>query len=371
LPTLQPEEGRIVVRSDRMVAAVNCATGLLDQYTVDGVDCLAPGAFLPRVINDNEDPWGMTVNHFRDEAGAFSLMSPEAGTKFSGLRLEQPIPSVRVVEEGPVRVVVESLLAWGDSFVVLTYKLPREGAEIEAHVRVHWNEKDKALKLAMPVPFANFEYRGQVAYGADTLPARKQEVVAQKWTAAVSADGAQALTVINDGIYGSDVVNDEIRMTLLRSAAYCGHPIGERPVVPQNRYTPRIDQGERQFTFWIQGGPATERLGAVDREALAHNEKPFLVSFCPSGQGEAPAPGIVIDNPHVLVTAFKKAENGDRYVVRLFEPTGMPRTAILKIPVLGIEREVRLGAFEIQTWLVDPAAKSMVPADLIERPLGG
>jgi alpha-mannosidase len=79
----------------------------------------------------------------------------------------------------------------------------------------------------------------------------------------------------------------------------------------------------------------------------------------------------VLDNPHVLVTAFKKAEKGERYVVRLFEPTGMPRTAILKIPVLGIEREVRLGAFEIQTWLVDPAAKSMVAADLIERPLGG
>ena len=50
---------------------------------------------------------------------------------------------------------------------------------------------------------------------------------------------------------------------------------------------PRIDQGERLFRFWINGGPVARTHGAaIDREALAKNEKPYALSFFPHGGGE-------------------------------------------------------------------------------------
>ncbi len=371
MPAIEPEGNRIIIMTPDYEAVINCQTGLLDRYAVHGIELVRPGAFLPRVMQDDEDPWGMTAkeHRYRDTVGAFALMEPEKATRLSGLS-GAPIPSVRIIEDGPARTVVESVLGYGDSALVLTYKLPKQGAEIEIHVRVHWNEKNRMLKLAIPVPWPDTQYMGQVAFGRDVLSHVDREVVAQKWVGAVSKAMGHALTCINDGSYGSDYVDREIRLTLLRAPAYSGHPIGERPITAQDRYTPRIDQGERVFRFWLQGGPVSERLEAIDREALAHNEKPFILSFYPSGLGKRPEAGILLSGGVVQLAAFKQAERNERqYVVRLFEPTGAPRSTVLSIPAIGVEREITLGGFEVKTFLLDLAEKTLVETDLLERPL--
>ena len=185
-------------------------------------------------------------------------------------------------------------------------------------------------------PSLKHDYIGQVAYGAGELPANGDEAVAQKWVAVVSDAKGGALTCINDGVYGSDFVGGKLRLTLLRSPAYSGHPIHDRPIVPQDRYTPRIDQGERVFRFWFNGGQMTERLTAVDREALVHNERPYALSFFPHGGGESPPAGLILSDNVVQITAFKQSEDGKGFIVRMFEPTGRPRTTTLTIPGLDM-----------------------------------
>ncbi|MGI6138433.1 MAG: glycoside hydrolase family 38 C-terminal domain-containing protein [Candidatus Hydrogenedentales bacterium] len=348
---------------------INCETGLVDRFRVDGKEILRPGAFSPIVIQDDEDPWGMCAKTYRNEAGRFTLMSAEAGTRFSGLNLAEPLPSVRVVEDGPVRAVVECLMAFNHSFLVLTYKIPKRGSELEVHVRVHWNEKDRMLKLAMPTCFSDAVYWGQVACGRDQLPGHEREVVAQKWTAALSPSQQLAFTCINEGTYGSDFPDGEVRMTLLRSPAYSAHPVEDRTVLPQDRYTPRCDQGERQFRFWFNAGAAKERLEKVDREALAHNEEPMALSFYPAGTGVKPPAGVLLSDPVILLMAFKKAEDGDGYLIRLFEPTGTARSTTLSIPALDLEETIALKAFEIKTLHFSADTKSVEERDLLERPL--
>ncbi len=350
---------------------INTETGLVDRFCVNGKEVLKPNAFAPLVMRDNEDPWSMFEKYYRDVAGRFTLMTPEAGTAFSGLKPDTPLPSVRVVEDGPVRTVVEVLMAYNRSFLVLTYRLPKHGSEVEVHVRVHWNEKDKALKLALPTVFSGGEYWGQVAYGRDRLPGKEREVVAQKWVAAISPSRDMALTCINDGLYGSDFPNNEIRLTLLRSPAYSAHPFGNRKTLPQDRYMPRIDQGERQFTFWINAGSVEDRMKRVEREALAHNEKPMTLSFYPPGIGAKPLPGIVLSDDAIVLTAFKGAESGDGCVIRLFEPTGKARSTTLTIPARGVEQSISLKAFEIKSLLLLPGETSLREVDLLERPVTG
>lgn len=366
---LETEGNALRFHTDTLDVLINRDTGLVDRFRVHGKDVLRPDAFAPLVMVDDEDPWSMCVKSYRDEAGRFTLMTPEEGTRFSGLHLNTPLPSVRVVEDGPVRTVVEALMAFHQSFLVLTYRLPKVGAEMEVHMRVHWNEKDRLLKLAVPTAFEDGEYWGQVAYGRDRLPGAEREVVAQKWTAAVSPSRDMALTCINDGSYGSDFPDGELRLTLLRSPAYSAHPFGGRKTLPQDRYTPRIDQGERLFTFWLNAGPAGERLEQVEREALVRNEKPMALSFYPAGLGEIPAPGITLSDTCVVMTAFKQAEQGNGFILRLFEPTGTARTTTVSIPVLNLEETVALNAYEIKSLRLSSDGKRLQEVDLLERPV--
>jgi len=363
-PQLEEKDGQFTFATDELQVTVNTATGLIDRYCTGGVEYLRPNAFLPLVIEDNDDPWGMTVQQFRTITGQFRLATPQEAARIAGVKAPELAP-VRVIEDGDVRAVIEAIFVYGNSFLVNRYKLPRQGMEIEVEVRVLWTEKSAMLKLAVPTTLADGNYLGQVAYGREVLPATGKEVVAQKWTAVVSE--IQAFSCINDGIYGSDCADGEMRLSLLRSAAYAGHPIMDRPIVPQDRFTARIDQGERLYHFWFTGSPATERLEHIEREALSHNERPVALSFFPSGAGETPAPLVELRDDTVVLTAFKESEDGQGYIVRLFNPTSLPHETILVVPTLGINHPVSLGKFEIKSLRIDLTTASAQEVDLLER----
>ncbi len=363
------KDGFITVKTADLKAAVNLRTGLLDIYSAGGIDFLEPGAFSPLVIRDNADPWGMKVRSFRAVAGSFAAATPEQAARFAGIR-EGGLEPVRVIEDGEVRTVVEAILAHGDSRIVLSYKIPKHGSEIEIDVRVFWAERDMMLKLGLAPKLRAARFMGQVAYGADELPANGDEAVAQKWLALVSEADQAALTVVNDGVYGSDWDGVELRQSLLRSPAYAADTWEDRLAVARDRFIPRQDTGERSFRFWLRGGPLERRMEAIDRDALAHNETPYVLAYFPPGGGKRADAGVVVDGAAVEVTAFKRSEDGRDVVIRLFEPTGRPRRATVKLPALGARTAVRFKGFEIKTLRYNRRSGRFVETDLLERKPG-
>jgi alpha-mannosidase len=365
-PAVRNKGGLVFKYSDCEVA-FNKTTGLLETYRVGGADYLGAGAFRPLVIRDYPDPWGMKVRAFRDVIGAFELMTPREAAAFAGVSQPELAP-VRVIEDGPVRTVVEALFKHGLSALCLRWKIPKTGNEVEVEVRVYWMEKDRMLKLALPTPFEDGRCLGQVAYGREEFDRLGEELVAQKWVGLVSSDGKKALTVANSGTYGFDFLDGELRITLLRSAAYSGHPVdGDVPIVPQDRFEPRIDQGERVFHFRINAGPAAERLERIEREAQAWNEQPVALCCHPSDDGKAVLPGVTLSDGAVVLGALKMAEFGERLIIRLFEPTGKERKTKVNIAALNLEFEVSLKPFEIKSLAVDIAAREVFDIDLLER----
>jgi alpha-mannosidase len=357
-------------RTRDLEVVINSRTGLVDRYRVAGRDLLRPGAFAPLVIADNFDPWGMNVRSFRKVAGRFRLASAREGSRRCGLA--RTVPSVRVVEDGAVRTVVEAVFVRGQSLLIQRYKLPKAGAEVEVETRVQWAEKDKCLKLAVPTALGvGAEFLGQVACGVERLPADGDEAVAQKWLAVAEPNRARglALTVVNDGSYGSDFAKGELRLTLLRSPAYSAHPLKDRVPLAADRYTPRQEQGERLFRFWLTGGRRAERLAKVDGEALAHNEKPMTLSFFPSGAGEKPKPFVTVEGGSIQLMAAKPAEEGRGLVLRLFEPTGRRTRARVALPFAGMSRRLDFGPFEIKTLRADLKRRAWTETDLLERPV--
>ena len=368
LPEAPLEGSLLVVRGERLEVAVNTTSGLLDRCRIDGVDMLAASACGCLVMQDDADSWGMRTHSFREEIGAFSLLSPTRSAAFSGSS-QQTLPAVRVVESGPVRTVIEAVFGFGDSFLCQRYLVPAAGTEIGLELRLFWNEKDRMAKLAIPLPLGIGHALGQTAFGAQRLRLDGTEAVAQKWLAVVSDNGESALTVVLTDGYGLDICERELRLTLLRSSAYAGHPIEGRPIVPDDRFIPRFDQGERLFRFWLNAARPSDRLAAIEREALAKHEAPVALSFSPHGEGDPASAPVLFESSSVVMSAFKRAEDGNGYIARLFEPTGQSRRVTLRFPLADRSVSVEMGAWEVRTFRCDPLTGDLVEVALDEGDL--
>jgi alpha-mannosidase len=363
IPQLAEQNGCFRFETGDLLVVVNAQTGFIDEYAVRGVPFLRPNAFAPLVMQDNEDPWRMDKAAFTQVEGMFKLMNEEESGLFSGVK--GTLPAVRVIEDGDVRTVIEAVFTYNNSYICQLYKLPKQGTELEVQLRVYWNEKDKMLKLSLPTLLSAGRFVGQTAFGVSSLN-HGNEAVAQKWVAVEAPEQNLALTCMNNGIYGSDFVSGEVRLSLLRSAGYCAHPINDRPIMVKDRFLPRMDQGERCYTFWLNAGELADRRDRQDREALIHNERPYALSFFPSGEGKLPESFLVLEDAVVQLSAFKKEERGEDYIIRLFEPTGFGRSTVVIIPSLGIRQDIQLNGFECKTLRLSTSTGALTEAPLCE-----
>jgi alpha-mannosidase len=353
--------------NSQLKCIINTQTGLIDSYSVDGIEFINVEAFEPVVLKDNSDAWVMKGLKFGDVAGRFKLMSPEKACEFTCI--DRDLEPIRVIEDGAIRTVIEVLFDYRDSFIVARYKLPKIGTEIEIEYRVFWNQKDELLKISIPLKKCFTKYIGQVAYGVSELPNNGNESVAQKWVAGIAEQKELMFSCINAGTYGSDFQDSTIRLSLVRSPAYSGHPIDDKPIIPQDRFTPRMDQGERLFRFWFNAGNLDKRKIAIDREALNKNEKPFALSFFPSGKGSQLYPAAIVSDEALIITTIKKAVDNNDWIIRLFEPTGQKRSTVLNLPALKTKMSLDFSPYEIKTVRVNDKTKEWFETNLLEQKL--
>ena len=351
-----------VFENGQMSVVVNTATGLLDSYKVEGVEYIKPASFQLRACDDTYNSWGLSG------CGSYGvrnleLLTPHEGSAFSGLG-DKVIPSVRVIEDGEVRTVVETLFGWHDSKAYQRYIFPKKGTSIEIETGVYWNEKDTFLKLHIGTDMEEGDYLGQVMFRREKLKQGGQEVVAQKWNCLTN--GQKALAVINCGNHGSCVRNGEIGITLLRSAGYSAADGNFECTLHEERHTVRMEQGERIFRFRVMAGEHQEILDSLDKEAQIFNEVPYGFALSPSGNGQKKGTFFTIDNPAVILSACKKAERKDGYVLRVYEAAGKENNARIAFSGLDTACEVRLNPYEIKTLYFDVEKCTIKETDLLD-----
>ncbi len=345
--------------------SINPDTGLIDKYTVGGFDYLRPDSAELLVMQDYADPWGMKVNSFYDLEGKFRLLSPAETARFAGTG--GPIQPVRIIEQGPVRTVVEALFRHNNSYAAVRYFIHKQGAEVDIEARIFWMEKDRMLKMKFPVYLADARCMGEVAYGIQEFDREGEELVSQRWVGLFSQRDDRSFTIANKATYGFDFMDGEIRLSLLRSPAYAGHPVDDQtPIVRQDRFTPRMDQGEHVFRFRLGAGPVRDRLHSLERESRSLNAESLALCCFPAKKGKQPESLVILSNPSVRLAAVKYSANGESLIVRLFESTGNPAMVTLRLPLLGLEKELVFRPFEIKTISVDHKSLQISEVTLIE-----
>lgn len=339
--TLTGKDARLVIDSN---------TGLIRSYQTGGRQYLSEGSGEVRVIRDTHDSWGTQFNEFREDLGRFTLLDREEAAAFAGVQADSLSP-VRILEDGPVRTVVEALFGYGRSRLAVWYIMNREDSHFTVRMRAENAEHDVKWKWQLHTAARSGQFFGGTMFGENELPLG-EEVVAQDYV--MLTEGENAVSCLHFGTYGTSSDGSTLGMTLLRSPAYTSYAINEKSL-REDRYSPRCDRGQRDFRFVVNASVVTERRKALPRENAAAHQPPVAMNLFPGGSGENLPPLLQTDCPGLVISSFRQLPDG-RYSLRLYHALPERETVTLRTVLNPEEIRLEMQAYEFVTLVFTDGA---------------
>ena len=226
---------------------------------------------------------------------------------------------------------------------------------IDFLTEIDWQEKHKLLKVTFPVnAYANEAYH-ETQFGYVKRPVHRSyqtdkdryEVCNHRYTALT--DGAHGAAVLNDGKYGVNVVDNEIRLTLLKSA-----------MMPDQN----ADRGEQNFTYAFYPFDGAFQGSDVPQQAVEFNE-----GYICGSVGDDLGPIFLPNVKNIIVDTIKPADTIENaLLVRVYEAMGkqtdcaftankniksITETDMLEENPTTVDlSNVHFGPFEIKTFIL-------------------
>ncbi|HXM37827.1 MAG TPA: glycoside hydrolase family 38 C-terminal domain-containing protein, partial [Gemmatimonadales bacterium] len=323
---------RARLENDFLVVEVDTLTGQLtriyDKRIGGGHEALASGAR------------GNTLQLFGDRPSNWDAW--DIGYTGEAWTLD----SVRAVRAGgdDVERWIEFEKPWNATRVVQRIVLRRDEPLVEIATTMDWAERRKLLKVAFDWNVTADSAFYEIAYGAIGQPTAprtqaeraKYEHAGHRW--ADLSDSTFGVSLLNDSKYGWDTRGQRMRLSLLRA-----------PIWPDSL----ADRGRQEFRYAVYPHAGDWRTGATIRRAMEFNQ-PLLAAREPAHAGAAGRGGhswsfASVDADNVYITAVKRAEDSNAYVLRLVEWHGRP--AVATVSFGGPLARVRLA-----NLLEDPAS---------------
>ncbi len=144
----------------------------------------------------------------------------------------------------------------------------------------------------------------------------KFEVPAIRW--ADLGDGEHGFSLINESKYGYDAVGHMLRISLLRS-----------PTDPD----PNADRGHHHFSYALYPHAGNWKQALTVRRGYEYNYK-LQGMQVEAHAGTLPARHsfVTVEAENVVLTAVKKAEDGDSLILRFYEWAGRDGEVRLQVP---------------------------------------
>jgi alpha-mannosidase len=301
------------------------------------------------VLDDHSDTWSHDVRAYTKEVGAFG------SARF------------RVLENGPLRAMVRVRTSYGDSSLQTDWMLYAGARTLEARVTLDWHEHLKILKFSFAVDVQNPRPTYEIAYGYKVRKAEGEEDPGQRWIdlSGQRAGGEYGLAVINDAKYGYSVQDNDMRISIARSAVFAQHQ--PRKLEPNGEYIWQ-DQGEQTFRMLLAPHSGAWQDANIVRWAEEFTAPvPVVYQGIHPGTRPLSASFLSVDAPDVVVSVVKKAEEGNDLIIRCYETAGRPAKAALD---LGLVKRRWTGNFrplEIKTLRVPLAGGEIREVNALEQ----
>lgn len=239
---------------------------------------------------------------------------------------KQPeIPSLQgclLKEIGPLCCVIRLDYRYHKSTLQQDVVVYAHSRRIDFVTTVDWHESHRMLKASFPVDVRSTRATYDIQCGHVERPTHyntswdyaRFEVCAHKW--ADLSDDSYGVSLLNDCKYGYNIYENEMNITLLKSAKEPDYA---------------ADMGEHRFTYALLPHAGTVTQGDTISESHFLNHSPVVIH----GQGSQPP--LLSFSGNVVIDALKKAYDGKEIVVRFHEYRG-GRTRVqlrLNAPVNG------------------------------------
>jgi alpha-mannosidase len=309
-------------------------TSILDKTT--GKEQLSGLGAVPVVMDEyGFDTWAHAQTYWDKQVGQF--MDAEIST----------------LERGPVRSCIKVVSRYGKSALTQYFSLYAGSQSLEVSCKLDWNEQHKMLKLRFDSAFVEDPHAFyEIPFGVFERPCNGEEEPGQSWIAVRQGD--EGLALLNDSKYSYSILGGSLNLSVCRSPYYIDHARGDQDD-PESDFT---DQGEQTFRYGVLP-IAGLGWGEVTRAARELNQ-PVTVIMENNHAGTLPThlAGLGCNKGNVIVTAFKRSEDGRGTVLRAYETEGKETTATFSGAALPAPLTAVWKPWSVQTYyLPDGEAK--------------
>ena len=354
---LENEFYRLTFSSDGQI-------GIFDRET--GKEVFKNGATGCKgvIIDDPSDTWSHEVRDFtKSIPGDYNYTTKGEIGSFGNAKM-------KVIENGPLRATMRVQSVYGDSDMTIDWLLTAGSRNIEARVTINWHEKLKMLKFSFPVDVQAPKATYEIPYGFIVREADGKEEPGQRWIDVTGQQGAGAygLTVFNDAKYGYSINENDMRITVTRSAPYAHHGPGTLANMDPDNKCYWQDQGIQTMRLLLtphKGSWQDINAPRIAEEFIA----PPVVIYQGIHNGKMSKSGsfMSVDAPNVIVAALKVSETGNDGIIRLVETMGKDTAVTLRLPSVDFQWRGNIKAFEIKTLRINQQSGDIKIVNLLEE----
>lgn len=333
----------------RVQFSKNGTIGIFDKETNQELFSETNAGCKAVIIDDPSDTWSHSVQSFSDEIGAFENAS------------------VKVLENGPLRAITRVISTYGASTLTIDWILYSVSRNLEAKVSLDWHEKHKMLKFSFPVnvesPVATYE----TPYGTIERATNGDEDPGQRWidVSGVCKGQMCGLTVINDAKYGYNVIDNDMRISIVRAPVFAHH----RPkVLDKNKEYVWMDQGIQTFRLKLVPHKNTWKESNIVKIAEEFSA-PLVPIYQGIHGGSRPKSDslLALNSKNVIISAMKESEFEEDLIVRCVETLGSSSEATIDFKFINRKWTGIFQPYEIKTLRVEKMSGNIKEVNLLEE----
>ena len=299
------------LENELLKAVFNEQGALLSLFDKQTNQEVLDGASRTVIIDESaHDTWSHGKNYFDKEIGEFQCVRVE--------KLESNI----------LRETVKVTSVYENSTLTQYYSLNTGEDIVRVRVKLNWNEKHKMLKLAFPVKAQSPTSIYEIPFGTIERPCNGEEEPTLTW--AMVGNMENGLAVLNESKYSYSVKDNVISLTGIRSPIYCDHGLTRST---EANYT---DQGLHEFSYALMPANTKEKAKIFKRAMQFNTPSTVILENHHNGYLPLTYEGIYIDKENILLSAFKKAEDGNGFILRAYECDGKATSTKVDCKKLGV-----------------------------------
>ena len=297
-----------------LTAVIDKQTGCITSLTRTG----GPGEFIA------PNACGNQLQTYVDTPKNYDAWNIDPGTLDGTMTPITNVDSILLAQAGPVRATIRIERTWQKSHFTQEISLDDSADSLEIANDVSWHETHVLLKAAFPLAASSAKATFEIPYGSiertttrnNSWEKAQFEVPALRW--ADLGNATQGLSLLNDSKYGYDALGNTLRLTLLRS-----------PTWPD----PDADRGPQHFVYSIYPHSGSwKQSQTVHRGYELNDPLTATQTFIHTGSLPAQHSFAAVENPNVILTAMKKAEDENALIIRMYESVGTLTQVKLTVP---------------------------------------